>query len=90
MRQIRQENSKSRLGDFFRRLAYRKGRSVAITATARKICVFIYTMLTTKQSFCYELSQEETQKIKTKKIKNIVKSLKGHDISKYELETAWF
>ena len=82
-------NSKTQLGDFFRRLAYRKGRIVAITATARKICVFIYNMLTTKQPFCYELSQEEKQKIKTRKIKNIVKSLKGHDISKYELELAW-
>jgi transposase len=82
-------NSKGRLGDFFRRLAYRKGRSVAITATGRKICVFIYTMLTTKQPFCYELSQEENQKIKERKIKNIIKSLKGHEISKQELETAW-
>jgi transposase len=82
-------NSKSRLGDFFRRIAYRKGRSVAITATARKICVIMYKMLTTKQSFSYDLSKEETEKIKTRKIKNILKSIKGHDISKYELETAW-
>jgi len=82
-------NSKSRLGDFFRRLAYRKGRSVAITATARKICVIMYKMLTTKQPFCYELSQEEKLKIKTRKIKNIVKSLKGQEISKCELDMAW-
>lgn len=43
-------NSKGRLGDFFRRLAFRKGRMVAITATARKIAVIIFKMLEDRKS----------------------------------------
>lgn len=82
-------NSKTRLGDFFRKLSYRKGRMVAITATARKIAIFIFKMLTTKQPFCYEFSNEETQRIKTIKAKNIIKSLKSYNISKNEIEVAW-
>jgi transposase len=70
-------------------LAYRKGRIVAITATARKIGVFIYTLLTTKKPFCYEYSDEDTQRKKSAKIKNIVRSVKGLNISKNDLEMAW-
>jgi transposase len=44
-------NSKTRLGDFFRRIAFRKGRPVAITATARKIGIIIYNMLKNKQPY---------------------------------------
>jgi transposase len=82
-------NSKSRLGDFFRRLSYRKGRMVAITATARKIGVIIYTMLKNKQPFCYEYSQDDSQRIKTVKIKNVLKTLQSYNISKNDIEMAW-
>ena len=47
-------NSKTRLGDFFRRIAYRKGREIAIVATARKISVIIYKMLETGQDYSYD------------------------------------
>lgn len=81
-------NSKTRLGDFFRRLAYRKGRAVAIVATARKIAVIIYNMLKNKQAYCYEYSTEDTQRIKAAKIKQIKKTLQGYNISKNDLEFA--
>ena len=35
----------SHLGQFFRRIAYRKGRVAAITATARKLAVIIWKMV---------------------------------------------
>lgn len=82
-------NSQSRLGDFFRHVAYKRGRSVAIVATARKISVIIYKMLTEGKSFCYEYATEETQHVKIRKLKNIVKTLQKHSISKNELELAW-
>jgi transposase len=82
-------NSKSRLGDFFRRLAYRKGRMSAITATARKIAVIIFNMLKFKNPFCYEYSQEDQERIKIAKVKNILKTLKSYNISKDELELVW-
>jgi transposase len=81
-------NSKSRLGDFFRRLAYRKGRMVAIIATARKIAVIIYKMLMEGKEFFYEYALNETQHVKTAKLRNIVKTLKNYNISKNELELA--
>jgi transposase len=82
-------NSKSRLGDFFRHLAYRKGRSIAIAATARKIAVIIYNMLTQGKEFCYEYAQEDIQHLKISKLKTIVKTLKKYDISKNDLELIW-
>jgi hypothetical protein len=82
-------NSKSRLGDFFRHLAYRKGRSVAINATARKIAVIIYRMLTEGKEYCYEYASEDYHQLKSKKLKSIVKTLKKYSISKNELELIW-
>jgi transposase len=81
-------NSKSRLGDFFRHLAYRKGRMVAIGATSRKIAVIIYKMLMEGKEFSYEYDEQETQHVRRNKIKNIVKTLKKYSISKNELELA--
>jgi len=82
-------NSKSRLGDFFKRLAYRKGRMVAIIATARKIAVIIFNMLTKRESYCYEFSEAETEKIKNVKIQKVLKALKSYNISKNDLDFAW-
>lgn len=79
-------NSKTRLGDFFRRLAYRKGRLVAIIATARKIAVIIYKMLKNKSSYCYEYSQDDTKHIRSAKLKQIIKTVKNYEITKKELE----
>lgn len=82
-------NSQSRLGDFFRRIAYRKGRIVAIEATARKIAVIIYKMLSEHLEFNYDYSKNETQKIMKSKIKNIVKTLKKYNIPKEDIALAW-
>lgn len=79
-------NIKTRLGDFFRRLAFRKGRLVAIIATARKIGVIIYNMLKNKQPYSYEYSQDDTKHIRSVKIKQILKTVRNYDITKEELE----
>ena len=39
------------LAKFFRRIAFRKGRQVAITATARKLAVIIWNMVVKKQEY---------------------------------------
>jgi hypothetical protein len=44
-------NSRSALGAFFRRLRARIGTAKALTATARKIAVQYYRLITTKQPF---------------------------------------
>ena len=41
----------SDLAKFFRKIAFKKGRQTAINATARKIAVIIWNMITKKQSY---------------------------------------
>jgi transposase len=81
-------NSKSKLGDFFRHLAYRKGRTAAIGATARKISVIIHKMLTEGKPYCYEYAQEQTEYMKVSKLKNIIKTMDKFNISREELQLA--
>ena len=78
-------NSQGRLGDFFRRISYRKGRTVAITATARKIAVIIYKMLESGKEYCYEYSQNEMDKVRKSQIKRIKKTIDKFGIGKSEL-----
>lgn len=39
------------LSDFFKRLAYRKGRIVAVSATARKLAIIIWNMVVNKMPY---------------------------------------
>jgi len=41
----------SDLGKFFKKIAFRKGRQAAITATARKLAVIIWNMITKKEPY---------------------------------------
>jgi hypothetical protein len=43
--------SKNQFGEFFRRIQAKKGCQCAITATARKLALVIYIMLTRKVQF---------------------------------------
>ncbi|MCP4051642.1 MAG: IS110 family transposase [Mesoflavibacter sp.] len=81
-------NSNSRLGDFFRRLAFRKGRTVAIVATARKIAVIIYKMLETGQDFSYEYEKTEIERYRNAQIKKTIKNIKKFDIKIEDLKLA--
>lgn len=78
-------NSQGRLGDFFRRLAFRKGRPVAIIATARKIAVIMFKMLETKEEYSYQYIKEETEYLKKSQIKNIAKKIKQFGITEEEM-----
>ena len=78
-------NSKTRLGDFFRRIAYRKGREIAIVATARKISVIIYKMLETGQDYSYDYGHEEIDKLKNTQIKKMIRTIKRFEIKEEEL-----
>jgi transposase len=39
------------LSDFFKRVAYKKGRQAAVSATARKLAVIIWTMITKRVAY---------------------------------------
>lgn len=61
------------LNHFFKRIAFRKGRIKAITATARKLAVIIYNMLVHKQPYKPALLEEQQTRIRQAKIKRIQK-----------------
>ena len=57
------------LGYFYQRLKRRKGHNIAIVATARKLAVFAWHILTNNESYRYaqpEPTQNKLQKLRTK------------------------
>jgi hypothetical protein len=63
------------LGDFYRRICSRAGAAVAIVATARKLAVIYYNMMSSKQKYNPQDLIEFQKKYKEMKIKRLEKSL---------------
>ena len=65
------------LSGFFIKIAYRKGRATAVSATARKLGVIIWTMITHKVAYkpteYLFLDQKRKQKLVERIKKNITK-----------------
>ena len=59
------------LTSFFKRIAYRKGRNAAITATARKLAIIIWNMVTKTQSFLQPNTELLLERRKNAQVKNI-------------------
>ncbi len=74
------------LSEFFHRIAYRKGRMHAVTATARKIAVIIWNMLTKKEQFRYISNIDYKEEIRQHKIRKAQKLIKSAGISLDELK----
>ncbi len=74
------------LSDFFNRIAYRKGRQAAVSATARKLAIIIWTMVIKKVPYkppteYLFLDQKRKLKVMQRIKKNIVKfNLKPEDV----------
>jgi len=67
------------LTPFFRKIAFKKGRSAAVTATARKLAVIIFNMITKRQpykSFNYELQAQDHRRKQINQIKSRLIKLK--------------
>ena len=73
------------LAHFFRRIAFRKGRKGAITATARKLAVIVYNMLTYGQEYHPLGLQEYQQQVRTQKVKHIQRTIQRLDIQENEI-----
>ena len=74
------------LSDFFKKIAFKKGRQAAVSATARKLGVIIWTMITNKVS--YQPPQEYLfldQKRKMRLVSRIRKNIAKFDLSPEEL-----
>lgn len=66
------------LSPFFKRIAFRKGRVAAITATARKLAIIIWNMITKSQPYHIsevQLNNEKYRKIKLRQIQRNISTL---------------
>lgn len=73
------------LVNFFKRVAYRKDRASAITATARKLAVIIYNMVTKRESYKPSNPVPLSDKVKNKIIKNIRTRVEALELSQEQL-----
>ncbi len=73
------------LKSFLKRIAAKKSRSVAITATARKIATIIWTMLTKKVQYNYNVAAEDQTILRNKKIKTLKRIIQEFKIQSGEI-----
>ncbi len=62
------------LAQFFKRIAYKKGRTATITAIARKIAILIWNMIIKKQAYHPIDSEQDKEKLKQIKTRQIQKN----------------
>ena len=63
------------LARFYHRMASRHGKGTAITATARKLAIIVYNMVHKRQAYRSESLVEQEQKVRTRKIKHIQRTI---------------
>ena len=68
-------NSKSPLGDHYRRIRAKAGAPKAIVATARKLAIIYYKMVANKEAFNPKALDDYQQKYKEKKINQLKKRI---------------
>lgn len=71
---------------FFKRIAYKKGRAAAITATARKLAVIIWNMIVKKESYSPMELEEYEELIKNKTLASIKRKMAKLNLSIEDLE----
>ncbi|GAB4042759.1 IS110 family RNA-guided transposase [Spirosoma jeollabukense] len=75
------------LSPFFKRIAYKKGRVAAITATARKLAVIIWSMLTKEESYKKAQVKATGQKTREAGLRQVQRRLAALDLSQDELRS---
>jgi transposase len=68
-------NSKSPLGDYYRRIKAKSGAAKAVVATARKLAVIYYKMVSNQEAFNPIALEDYQEKYKQKKINQLKKRL---------------
>lgn len=77
-----------KLNQFFRRIAFKYGRMAAITATARKLAVILWNMLTKKEQYKYEETEVYNDRLRKLQLKNIQRKIAALKITETELKFA--
>lgn len=75
MATISLSNSQSPLGDYYRKIKARAGAGKASVATARKLAIIYYNMISKKEAFNPDAMKEYQKKYKNKKIEYLEKKL---------------
>ena len=73
------------LSDFFKRISFRKGRVSAVSATARKLAVIIWNMITKKVPYKNDHGYEFLDQKRKRKVQEMKKLIHKFDISTDEL-----
>ena len=68
-------NSKSLIGDYYRRIKAKAGAGKAVVATARKLAIIFYKMVANQQAFDPKALEEYQEKYKQKKINQLKRKL---------------
>ena len=68
-------NSKSPIGDYYRRIRTKAGAAKAVVATGRKLAIIYYKMVTDKEAFNPKALIDYQQKYKEKKINQLKKKI---------------
>jgi transposase len=68
-------NSKSPLGDYYRRIKSKAGAGKAVVATARKLAIIYYKVVSKKESFNPKALEDYHEKYKQKKINQLKRKL---------------
>ena len=81
-------NSKSALGAFYRRIAWRKGASVAVFVTARKLAQTIYRLICYGQAYIDIGAEAYENRFKQRRLKHYTQALKNMGYKVERLTTA--
>lgn len=73
------------LSPFFKRIAYKKGRVAAITATARKLAMIIWNMITKREPYRKIQIKDTAQKTREAGLRQVQRRLKALDLNQDEL-----
>lgn len=74
-----------KLNQFFKRIAFKNGRMAAITATARKLSVIIWNMLTKNEPYHYEETTVYVERLRRLQLKSIQRKIQALSIQQNEL-----
>ena len=78
--------SNTHLSNFFKKIAYKNGRKEAITATAHKLAVIIYNMITKVEPYTPFQREKNEEKERLKKLKEIEKYFRKYNIDVTEVQ----
>jgi transposase len=84
-----ERKKRGQLYSFFKRIAYKKGRGAAITATARKLAIIIWNMCVKKKEYKPIDESIYNDKIRNQVIKNIQNKLKRMNLSFNDISNEW-